>query len=222
MPSKMSDLSNIPGTLSSIGDTPLESRMGTEVAESSIPEPATIPEAEVSPEESNVTASEEEAAKDALESYEKTPVQLWEEELTEIGVTRDQAMIILDNIMVNGLHKESYRIGKTRVTLRTRTTVDADRLMEILQDQQPETTGVYAHLVTRVNLAASIESYGATKFAHTTPTEDNRATLDYEWRERYKFCASLPAPAFYTLGQVLQKFDSRVGLACDARGVENF
>ena len=63
MPSKMSDLSNIPGTLSSIGDTPLESRMGTEVAESSIPEPATIPEAEVSPEESNVTASEEEAAK---------------------------------------------------------------------------------------------------------------------------------------------------------------
>jgi len=177
---------------------------------------SSAPADEGSPEESSDKAEE------ALEEYARTPREYWEEDLKSLGLSATEAAHILDKIMTTGLYFETYKVGGAVIKLRTRTTSDADRLMEILQDQKPETTGVYSHLVTRVNLAASLVQYGKNKFTHTSPTDDNRERIDYEWRERYRFCAALPSPAFYAISQLLQKFDEKVTLACDARSVENF
>jgi hypothetical protein len=161
-------------------------------------------------------------AEENLKEYLDTPRSLWLEELGTLKVTPEEAANIFDVVMSTGKYLETYRVGKTVVKIRTRTTVDADRTIEILQEQRPESAAVYSHLVSRVNLASSLVEYGESKFPHTAPSEDNRERLDSEWRERYRFCAALPAPAFYALSQILQKFDEKVSLSCDARSLENF
>ena len=185
------------------------------------------PAEKVDPDNTKLSETEDKAKSETsdtevLEDLTRTPREYWEEDLKALGMTISEAEHILDQVMTTGLYFETYKVGGSVLKLRTRTTSDADRLMEILQDQKPETTGVYSHLVTRVNLAASLVQYGKRTFKHTTPTDDSRERVDYEWRERYRFCAALPAPAFYTISQILQKFDEKVTLACDARSVENF
>ena len=163
-----------------------------------------------------------EEAEELLKSAANTPQDEWREELEFISLTAEQAAHILDKVMSTGKYEETYRMGGLRFRLRTRTTVDADRTIEILQAQKPDVSGVYAHIISRVNLAASLVSYGDNTFPHTAPSPENRVDLDKEWRQRYAFCASLPGPAFYALSSVLQRFDQKVSLACDARSLENF
>jgi len=164
----------------------------------------------------------QEEAEESLNPYTMTPRQLWEAELEEASVTTNEAAAILDAIMSTGKYEETYRMGGTQFKLRTRTTVDADRTIEILQDLKPEVTGVYSHIVSRINLASSIVAFGSKSFTHTEPSDDNRPTLDAEWRHRYQFCSTLPAPTFYMLTQILQRFENKVNLASDPRSLENF
>ena len=57
----------------------------------------------------------------------------------EQGVTPKEAASILDSIMSTGKYEETYRVGGTQFKL-SRTTVDADRTIEILQEMKPEAT----------------------------------------------------------------------------------
>ena len=163
-----------------------------------------------------------EKAEEAMEDYALTPRDVWEMEIKEQGITPKEAASILDSIMSTGKYEETYRVGGTQFKLRTRTTVDADRTIEILQEMKPEATGVYGHIISRINLAASLVAFGNRAFSHSDPQDDNRAKLDEEWRARYRFCSTLPAPTFYLLSQVLQKFETKVALASDPRSLENF
>lgn len=152
----------------------------------------------------------------------KTPHEEWLEEIEEIKLSKAEAARIVDSILSKGHYEESYKVNKTMFSLRTRSTADADRAMEILHEQKPSSTAHYSHLVSRINLASSLVKFGANSFPHTAPASNNRDALDKEWRERYRFITSLPAPIFYLLSQVLQKFDQKVALAGDARSIENF
>jgi hypothetical protein len=163
-----------------------------------------------------------EKAGDAMEDYSLSPREVWEMEIKAQGVTPKEAAAILDSIMSTGKYEETYRVGGTQFKFRTRTTVDADRTIEILQDLKPEATGVYSHVISRINLAASLAAFGNKAFSHSDPHDDNREKLDQEWRSRYRFCSTLPAPTFYLLTQVLQKFETKVALASDPRSLENF
>ena len=219
MPTDLSQLTSTP-SMSELTDpsvTPSLSNIGAEPPESGDSDA----EASEATGAADVVAGEEEA-EEALKDYESTPRSEWVEELKLIHLDETKSSHILDKVMSTGKYDESYRMGGTLFKLRTRTTVDADRTVEILQAQKPETSGVYAHIVSRVNLAASLVSYGETVFSHTDPKPDNRDALDKEWRQRYAFCAGLPAPAFYTLSSVLQRFDQKVQLSCDARSLVNF
>lgn len=224
MPRRLSDL----GVSEQNLDLGAESKVGPEIITKSV-DPTKVPEElisedsesdsiEVSPEDTGASSEAEEG----LKEYSDTPRSLWLEDLASLKVSPSEAANIFDVVMSTGKYEETYRIGKTVVKIRTRTTVDADRTIEILQEQRPESAAVYSHLVSRINLASSLIEYGENKFPHTTPSEDNRDRLDAEWRERYRFCAALPAPAFYALSQILQKFDEKVALSCDARSLENF
>ena len=158
----------------------------------------------------------------AAPAIAKTPYEEWLEEIAEAKLSREEAARIVDSILTKGFYEESYRVNKTLFTLRTRSTADADRTMEIIHDQRPSSTAHYSHLVSRINTASSLSKFGSTSFSHTPPAQNNRATLDLEWKERYRFITALPSPVFYLLSQILQRFDSKVTLAGDARSIENF
>jgi len=155
-------------------------------------------------------------------SLAKTPHEEWLEEIEEIKLSKADAARIVDSILSKGYYEESYKVNKTLFSIKTRSTADADRAMEILHEQKPSSTAHYSHLVSRINLASSLVKFGTMTFPHTAPATNNREVLDKEWRERYRFITSLPAPIFYLLSQVLQKFDQKVALAGDARSIENF
>ena len=158
----------------------------------------------------------------AAPAIAKTPYEEWLEEIAEAKLSREEAARIVDAILTKGYYEESYRVNKTLFTLRTRSTADADRTMEIIHEQRPSSTAHYSHLVSRINTASSLSKFGSTSFSHTPPAQNNRAALDLEWKERYRFITALPSPVFYLLTQILQRFDNKVTLAGDARSIENF
>ena len=161
-------------------------------------------------------------AEDALASYLKTPKEMWEESLSEFGIKKEEAFGILDTIMTRGKYEAGYKVGSLLIKMRTRTTVDTDRLVETLQKVGPDTRDAYNHVVSRVNLASSLVSFGDNTFQHTDPSDNNRKQLDNEWMARYKFCEKLPAPVYESLVQLLARFDARVNISCDARSIDNF
>jgi len=177
--------------------------------------------------EQEVTHLDDEAVKlqemlDEMEAPRRTPRELWVEELEYENMSQDAAAKILDAVITNGMYEESYKMGKMVVRVRTRTTSDADRVIESIQDFKPETSGTLSHLIARMNLAASISQFGEKKFNFSPANDGNQDVLEQEFSERYNFLSKLPAQIFFSLTQVLERFDRRVQLACDPRAIENF
>lgn len=164
----------------------------------------------------------EDTIKQVSSVLEKTKQEEWEIELKQFGMSREEAASILDAIITTGFYEETYRYGKTVFKLRTRTASDSDRLIEMIQEFDPKSSGVLAHLIARINLASSLQAYGDSTFSFTDPTDNNRAVLDSEFRERYNFISKIPQATFFSLSQVLERFDKRVTLASDPRSLENF
>tara|TARA_Y100000592_G_scaffold19371_2_gene29745 strand:- start:61108 stop:61746 length:639 start_codon:yes stop_codon:yes gene_type:complete len=159
---------------------------------------------------------------DNMNAPRQTPRDNWLEELDLEDMTPEEAAGILDNVITNGMYEESYKMGRMVVRLRTRTTSDADRVIEAIQDFKPETSGTLSHLIARMNLAASLSKFGETQFNFTPPNDGVQEVLEQEFTERYNFLSNLPSQIFFALTQILEKFDRRVQLACDPRAIENF
>ena len=177
--------------------------------------------------EQEVTQLDEEAIKlqemiEEMDAPRRSPRDLWLEELEYEDITTNDAAIILDAVITNGMYEGSYKMGSLIVRMRTRTTSDADRVIEAIQDFKPETSGTLSHLIARMNLAASISQFGDNKFNFSAANDGNQEILEQEFTERYKFISKVPAQIFFSLTQVLEKFDRRVQLACDPRAIENF
>jgi hypothetical protein len=188
----------------------------------------TVQEEEVSQEvEQEVTHLDDEAAKlqemlDDMDAPRRAPRDIWVEELEYEDMTQESAAKVLDAVITNGMYEESYKMGSMVVRVRTRTTSDADRVIEAIQDFKPETSGTLSHLIARMNLAASIAQVGEKKFNFSPANDGNQEVLEQEFSERYNYLSRLPAQIFFSLTQVLEKFDRRVQLACDPRAIENF
>lgn len=174
------------------------------------------------PPEVQAEASVEEQVNSAVESATLTHKDEWRQDLLRHRVTIGEAEKILDTIMQKGFYEESYRIAGSVFKLRTRTTVDSDRLIEMLRELSPESEAVATHLIARVNIASSLSKFGDHNFPHSEPSDENRELLDQEWRLRWTFISSLPQPIFLAIVQTMQRFDLKVNLACDARALENF
>lgn len=159
---------------------------------------------------------------DSMSSSRQTPRDHWLEEIELENITSEEAAKILDQVITNGMYEETYKMGKMVVRLRTRTTSDADRVIEAIQDFKPETNGTLSHLIARMNLAASLAKFGETKFNFTAPNDGEQEVLELEFTERYNFLSNVPSQIFFALTQILEKFDRRVQLACDPRAIENF
>jgi hypothetical protein len=196
------------------------------LSDSTLKAPVVQEEEEIQP-DLEVTQLDEEASKlqdmlDQMDAPRRSPREQWAEELEFENITEDDAAKILDAIITNGMYEETYRMGKLVVKMRTRNTSDADRVIEAIQDFKPETNGTLSHLIARMNLAASISTFGDKEFNFSAPTDGNRDQLEQEFTERYNFLSNVPSQVFFSLTQVLEKFDRRVQLACDPRAIENF
>lgn len=163
-----------------------------------------------------------ESVEETVSSIPVTHRDEWVSDLRYNKVDIREAEKILDTIMQKGFYEESYRIAGSVFKLRTRTTVDADRLIEMLRELAPESEAVATHLIARVNVASSLSKFGDHNFPHSVPSDDNRDLLDEEWRIRWTYISSLPQPIFLAIAQTMQRFDLKVNLACDARALENF
>jgi len=168
--------------------------------------------------EEDFLASVEEAVS---ENY-NTPIAMWRQECELFGLNMRDAAVVLDSVMSRGFYEESYKIAGRVFKIRTRSTVDGDRLIEMLRELRPDNNAVLTHLVSRINLAASLSNFGSESFPHTYPTDDNRELLDQEWKARWNYTSALPQPIFLAITQTLGRFDEKVSLACDARALENF
>ena len=174
-----------------------------------------------------VTQLEEEAVAlqemlDKIEDTTQTPRSQWEEEVELENMSLTEAAEILDTIITTGMYEESYKMGKLVVRVRTRNTYDADRVIEAIQDFKPETSGTLSHLIARMNLAASISKFGGKEFNFTPTHDGNRDVIEAEFSERYNFLSTIPSQVFFSLTQILERFDRRVQLSCDSRAIENF
>tara|TARA_Y100001970_G_scaffold292759_1_gene435679 strand:+ start:455 stop:1078 length:624 start_codon:yes stop_codon:yes gene_type:complete len=163
-----------------------------------------------------------EALQEAISSTYSTPLEMWKMECSDNNLDLKDAARILDTVMTNGFYEETYRMAGRVFKIRTRTTVDGDRLIEMLREIQPRTDAEIAHLASRINLASCLASFADKTFPHTYPSDDNRVELDLEWKDRWDFISSLPQPVFIALAQTMNRFDIKVRLACDARALENF
>ena len=159
---------------------------------------------------------------EAVDSMYNTPLDEWKLDCEANNLKLSEAARILDTIMTNGFYEESYKLGGRIFKLRTRTTVDGDRLIEMLRELRPDSDAVLSHLVSRINLSSSLSAFANQSFPHTYPSDDNRDVLDEEWKSRWDFLSGLPQPIFLALAQTMGSFDTRVRLACDARALENF
>jgi len=164
----------------------------------------------------------EKAVEDIGKSLARTPKESWLLDLEVNKISSSEAASVLDTLLSRGLYEETYRYGKLVFKLRTRTAADADRLIEMLQEFDPKTVLIMQHLISRINLASSLSTYGDNNFSFTQPTDSNRAVLDAEFNDRYQFISNLPQITFHALTQVLEKFDKKVALSSDIRGLENF
>jgi len=159
---------------------------------------------------------------DEVDSFALTHRDEWIQDLRINKVELKESQKILDTIMQKGFYEERYRIAGRVFKLRTRTTVDSDRLIEMLRELAPESQAVATHLIARINAASSLAKFGESNFPHSTPTDENRNLLDEEWKLRWSYISSLPQPIFLAIVQTMQRFDLKVNLACDARALENF
>jgi len=166
--------------------------------------------------------SVEEQVNSAVKSATLTHKDEWKQDLEFNRINLSDAERILDTVMQKGFYEEAYRIAGSVFKLRTRTTVDSDRLIEMLRELSPESEAVATHLIARVNIASSLSKFGDNNFPHSQPSDENRELLDQEWRLRWTFISSLPQPIFLAIIQTMQRFDLKVNLACDARALENF
>ena len=155
---------------------------------------------------------------DIQKSLEQSPedrlAKYWKE-LDALGVTRDEAAKVIDQLLFKGVYQEEYRVNnKLTVTFRTRDQRASDRLAEAMDQHDPKFNGTLLNLVAQYNLAASLVQYGPHKFEGGTTEEGFTIALDY--------IKKLPFPVFSILATKLSKFDTKVATIMTEEAVSSF
>lgn len=157
-----------------------------------------------------------------IEKTEKdlTPLERYEKMLKEVGVSREEAAMIVDEILTKGYWEKDYQLTPRRkVTFRTRAYHDTQRFYDFIEVEQPKNASYYNELLFKFSLAGSLAVYCGKTFEF--PTGD-KETLDKAFEARLKYIASLGDPAIRLLYAKLGKFDELVRIVTEEGAVENF
>jgi len=167
--------------------------------------------------EESINAAEEVKTEKKRSRKKKADKPLtYAERLKTVGVSKEEARKIIDTIAEQGRYVEPIKVSsKLTVDLKTRSAEDIDRVTEVINKLQKDTTVTkLTSEVNKYNLAASLHKYGPDHVF------DNETDLDFE--HTLKFIKRIPAPIYYALCGELAKFDNKVATIMSEGFAENF
>ena len=115
------------------------------------------------------------------------PMRSYEEQLREIGVTKDEAARIIDAILNVGFWSEEVSITKSiKARFRTRSSKDRSRAIAFIEAARPMYEAHVQEMMNKQLLAASLEAFAKDKFAHvdarTAKAEEVEAAFEARFR----------------------------------------
>jgi hypothetical protein len=167
-----------------------------------------------------------ESGKAPAENRPKTPqekAQDYKKGLEEVGVSEQEARIILEKVLIHDVYEETGKIGPITVTVRTRNYVDALRAMRYLELEKPMYAMGINDVVARYNMAASLSAWGDRVFTH--PEKKNKASteeIESAFDERLEFIMHLPTVAYDRLQQLMHAFDGKISAVFAEGSPEDF
>lgn len=180
-------------------------------------------QAKVSPEPIAETAAALEAEAKATEAA-LLPMRSYEEQLREIGVTKEQAAAIVDAVMRVGYWSEEISITRSiKARLRTRSSRDRGRALAYVENARPMYDAHYQELMNKHLLAASLESFGEDKFHHPDARLAKAEEIDQAFETRFRYVDSgMSDPALTLLLHRFFKFEAKIRAVMQEGAVENF
>jgi hypothetical protein len=183
--------------------------------------PATL-QAKPQPQPEPKPEAEKSAGEAAKEAEKKIPTtaeeraKLYLEGLKAVEVTQEEARIMLDKVLFNDMYEETVELGRgVTAIVRTRTYTDTQRMLRIVEAENPTSPTHYNDILSRCNLAASLVEYRGQKMVQPALTENmtydaRKEEIERAFHARLEFVMSLPTPVAARLMDCVAKFDSKV------------
>lgn len=143
------------------------------------------------------------------EEAPKTPEQLakeYDEGLSEVGLTLEQARQIMETILVDNFYQERVFIQSLPVVFRTRTYHDTVRLHRFMTSESPVYQASIQDIIARHNLASSLVKYGDKEFEF--PDDEKKAEAAFDIR--LKFVETRNALVVQRLMKLVYVFDQKM------------
>jgi hypothetical protein len=151
----------------------------------------------------------------------KEKQKLYEAGLKAVGIKKQEAKAVMDEMLQKGFFVKTYRLSSTiTVGLRTRTYYDVQRTLRFAETESPRIPLHVNDLMFRYNLAASLHSFGSTNFVFppNRDVEDREKAFD----KRLDFIFDLPIPVVTRLNKMLVDFDDKMNAVLSEGAVEDF
>lgn len=150
----------------------------------------------------------------AVDAVDRAPEKTWEQRIKAIGLSKEAAFKIIDEMLTEGRCEKTYAVTKkVSVTFQTRDFNAHERLQKALEADSPQFMGTVSMIMSKYNLAASLLKYGGREFK---PTKEGQP------KEAFDFISGLPYMVFSLLLQKLVRFDELVLTVMDEGALENF
>jgi hypothetical protein len=146
----------------------------------------------------------------------------YEERLKEVGLTKEQAAEIVDNVLFKGFHTQDIPMTpRMKIRLRTRQLRDTQRAQLYLEVSHPSYDTHYNEILMRYNAAASLEKWGNDVFEFPKK-DDAPERVEQLFKQRLDYVDSLADPAVRLLFTKVWGFDRKVIVALEEGAIENF
>lgn len=146
----------------------------------------------------------------------------YEEQLKELGVSKEEAAEIIDSILMKGFWSEDIQITK-RITmrLRTRQARDLQRAQNVIETQRPIFEDHKQAIFNRYCLAGSLERFAKDPLPYPQKSASGDA-VEAAFQERLAYVDNLAGPIINLIYQKLFKFDSKIFTILSEGVIENF
>ena len=158
----------------------------------------------------------EELVKEAVEAIQKADAPPTQDEIQKnyekglelVGLTREDALRIMEDVLVRGFYEDKTKIGSVPLVFRTRTYNDTVRMTRFLEAEAPTYQAGVQDLIARYNTTASLVRFGDRVFV--VPEDSDAKAVQDSFDERYKFLLAKPAVVMAKLMELVYKFDLKV------------
>ena len=145
----------------------------------------------------------------------KTPAERYNERLKDVGISKEEAAAIFDEVLTKGYYQETVSIRGRKAILRTRTYEDHIRALTAVETFSPRYQMSQEELHSRFNLAASLVEWNGTVYKKGG---DSAA----EFKATHEAVQRLPAPVYGILISELVKFDAKMFVVFSDGAADSF